>query len=292
MKLFRISNKITSREISSFKQYLKEVNEIPMLTPQEEAILAVKAVNGDQKATDELVEKNLRFVISVAKQYATDKIPLEDLVNEGNLGLIYSVSKFTPDKGYKFISFAVWWVRKFILEHISKHGKTVRLPANKINNLSKLDKFVAELEQKNCHRVDVQQIIDEYSDKLQGEDIMLLDALNNFTIDSLDREIGTDEGNALTMGDFITAIGDKETDYLLNDVDVKSEIDICLDNLKPRNKQIMQMLFGLNGYSPMTLQEVGDYFKLTREMVRQVREKSLVKMRKNSRIKTAFENFG
>jgi RNA polymerase primary sigma factor len=141
MKTLRINQKITSREISSFKQYLKEVNEIPLLSPKEESDLAEKAVKGDKLAADELVTRNLRFVISVAKQYATDKISLEDLVNEGNIGLIKAVEKFDPTKGYKFISFAVWWVRKLIMEFVSNYGKSVRIPANRINELSKLKKL-------------------------------------------------------------------------------------------------------------------------------------------------------
>ena len=135
MKAIKINQKITTRENSSFKQYLKEVNEIPMLTPKEESELAERAVSGNKLACEELVTRNLRFVISVAKQYATDKIPLEDLVNEGNIGLIKAVEKFDPTRGYKFISFAVWWVRKFIMEYVSNYGKTIRIPSNRINEL-------------------------------------------------------------------------------------------------------------------------------------------------------------
>jgi RNA polymerase primary sigma factor len=282
MKALKINQKITSRENSSFVQYMKEVSEIELLTPTQEADLAIKAVNGDKEASEELVVKNLRFVISVAKQYATDKISLEDLVNEGNIGLIKAVEKFDPTKGYKFISFAVWWVRKLIMEYVSNYGKTVRIPANRINELSKLNKYISVVEQKNCHRVDIEEVISEFSREMSTEDFRLLDNLNGMTIDSLDREIHSDEGNATCVSDLMFDEDADRTDYLLGDTDIKSEIDVALSTLKPRNKKIMEMLFGLNGYQPMTLQEVGDEIGLTREMIRQVKTKSLETMKKSN----------
>jgi RNA polymerase primary sigma factor len=290
MKALKINQKITSRENSSFVQYMKEVSEIELLTPTQEADLAIKAVNGDKEASEELVVKNLRFVISVAKQYATDKISLEDLVNEGNIGLIKAVEKFDPTKGYKFISFAVWWVRKLIMEYVSNYGKTVRIPANRINELSKLNKYISVVEQKNCHRVDIEEVISEFSREMSTEDFRLLDNLNGMTIDSLDREIHSDEGNATCVSDLMFDEDADRTDYLLGDTDIKSEIDVALSTLKPRNKKIMEMLFGLNGYQPMTLQEVGDEIGLTREMIRQVKEKSLKLMSKNKRIQLVAQS--
>ena len=290
MKALKINQKITSRENSSFVQYMKEVSEIELLTPTQEADLAIKAVNGDKEASEELVVKNLRFVISVAKQYATDKISLEDLVNEGNIGLIKAVEKFDPTKGYKFISFAVWWVRKLIMEYVSNYGKTVRIPANRINELSKLNKYISVVEQKNCHRVDIEEVISEFSREMSTEDFRLLDNLNGMTIDSLDREIHSDEGNATCVSDLMFDEDADRTDYLLGDTDIKSEIDVALSTLKPRNKKIMEMLFGLNGYQPMTLQEVGDLMSLTREMVRQIKIKSLEKMSKIKRIQLVAQN--
>lgn len=291
MKKFKITAKVTNRDIASFKQYLKEVNDIPMLTTEEETELTEKVCNGDKAAADELVKRNLRFVISVAKKYATDKIPLEDLVNEGNIGLIIAVKKFKPSMGYKFISFAVWSIRKIILEHISKHGKMVRLPANKINNLSKLDKLVSELEQKNNHRVDIQEVISAFGNEMTTDEFEFLDALSTFSVDSLDREINSDEGNSSTLGDLICDESDKSTDYLLNNSDVVGEINVLLDTLKPRDKYIMECLFGLNGNAARTLEEVGKEVNLTREMVRQVREKTLKKFKNSVRMQSAYENF-
>ena len=289
MKALKINQKITKRENSSFIQYMKEINEIPMLTPTQEAELAERAVNGDKLASEELVVKNLRFVISVAKQYATDKISLEDLVNEGNIGLIKAVEKYDPTKGYKFISFAVWYVRKLIMEYVSNYGKTVRIPANRINELSKLNKYVSAVEQKNCHKADIEEVISEFSKEMSSEDFVLLDSLNNFSIDSLDREIHSDEGNSTSVSDLMFDEGADKTDYLLGKNDIKSEINAVLSTLKPRNKKIMEMLFGLNGFQPMTLQEVGDEIGLTREMVRQVKTKSL-ELLKTSRLSTSFND--
>ncbi len=290
MKALKINQKITSRENSSFIQYMREVSEIPMLTPDQEADLAIKAVNGDEAAAEKLVKSNLRFVISVAKQYATDKISLEDLVNEGNIGLIKAVEKFDPNKGYKFISFAVWWVRKIIMEYVSNYGKTVRIPANRINELSKLNKYIVSIEQKTCHKADIQEVIAEFGKELSADDLSLLDGLNNFSIDSLDREIGSEEGGGTSVSDLMYDEDDNKTDYLLGETDIKSEINAALSTLKPRNKKIMEMLFGLNGYQPMTLQEVGDEVGLTREMIRQVKEKSLKAMAQNKRIQLVAQN--
>jgi len=290
MKTLRINQKITSRENSSFKQYLKEVNEIPLLSPKEESDLAEKAVKGDKLAADELVTRNLRFVISVAKQYATDKISLEDLVNEGNIGLIKAVEKFDPTKGYKFISFAVWWVRKLIMEFVSNYGKSVRIPANRINELSKLNKYVSAVEQKNCHKADIEEVINQFSKEMSVDEFVLLDSLNCFSIESLDREVGTDEGSGVSVSDLMYDENDDKTDYLLGDSDVKSEINIALSTLKPRNKKIMEMLFGMNGYQTMTLQEVGDEIGLTREMVRQVKTKSLEQMSQIKRIQLVAQS--
>jgi RNA polymerase primary sigma factor len=290
MKTLRINQKITSREISSFKQYLKEVNEIPLLSPTEESDLAEKAVKGDKLAADELVTRNLRFVISVAKQYATDKISLEDLVNEGNIGLIKAVEKFDPTKGYKFISFAVWWVRKLIMEFVSNYGKSVRIPANRINELSKLNKYVSAVEQKNCHKADIEEVINQFSKEMSVDEFVLLDSLNCFSIESLDREVGTDEGSGVSVSYLMYDENDDKTDYLLGDSDIKSEVNIALSTLKPRNKKIMEMLFGMNGYQTMTLQEVGDEIGLTREMVRQVKTKSLEQMSQIKRIQLVAQS--
>jgi RNA polymerase primary sigma factor len=291
MKQLKISQRLTDRTNDSFKQYLKDISEIAIFTPEEELVCAQKAVNGDKKAIDELVSRNLRFVVSVAKQYATDGIPLEDLVNEGNIGLMMAAEKFTPAKGYKFISYAVWWIRKVILEHITKHGKLVRLPANKINSLSKLSNKIKEMEQTAGRSVDITEVMDELSNEITDDDFMFLDVLSKYSMDSLDRQItNSDDNSGTSLGDLIADNSFKPTDHLITDLDLKEELSATLDILKPRDKKIMISLFGLDGCAPMTLKEVGDEIGITREMVRQVREKSLRALRSNNRVRVAYDN--
>lgn len=291
MKQFVITSKLTNRANSSFNQYLKEVAAIDVLTPQEEAIYTQKASVGDQEAINELVRRNLRFVISVAKQYATPQNPLEDLVNEGNIGLIMAAERFKPEMGFKFISYAIWWIRKVIMEHLSKHGRLVRIPANKINSLSKLDKQINQLEQRLGRKVSIEEVISEY-----GKDLALdekgsiqkitseyefLDVLNNYNMDSLDRDISGDEGDGTMLSETLSDDSTfKSADHELVTQDVKNELNKVLDTLKPRDRRIMVGLFGLDGNLPRTLKDVSDEVGITREMVRQVREKSLLKLRK------------
>ena len=287
MKQLKISHKLTNRENESFKQYLKEISDIKIFeTPEEEYAVAERASLGDRKAIDELVQRNLRFVVSVAKQYSADDLPLEDLVNEGNIGLIMAAEKFTPTMGNKFISYAVFWIRKVILEHIAKHGKMVRIPANKLNSLSKLDKKISELEQIKGRKVDVQEVIEEFGNEINDEDFMFLDVLGSYNMDSLDRQVGNEEGSFL--GELIADKSFKPTDHLLSGSDLISEINTSLEVFKPRDRRIMEALYGLNGAAPMTLKEIGDEVGITREMARQVREKCLRKLRANPRVKLAF----
>jgi RNA polymerase primary sigma factor len=291
MKQFVITSKVTNRENQSFNQYLKDISEIEVFSSKEEVICAEKASRGDKKAIDELVRRNLRFVVSVAKQYATTQNPLEDLVNEGNIGLIIAAEKFKPEMGFKFISYAVWWVRKIIMEHLSKHGRLVRLPANKINSLSKLDKQINELEQKLGRNVCIQEIIEEFggdtdfdgksTQKKFKNEYMLLDMLNDYSMDSLDRDIsGEDKGTTLaeTISDDSMF---KSADNELLTEDVRKQLNEVLDILKPRDRLVMVGLYGLDGCIPRTLNDIGDEIGVTREMVRQIRQKSLVKLRKN-----------
>lgn len=284
MKSLSISNSITSRENESFKKYLKEVSKIKSFTPEEEALCAVKAFNGDNKAKEELVTRNLKFVISVAKQYVTPQSPLEDLVNEGNLGLIMAAERFNPAEKVKFISYAVWWIRKVIIEHINKYNRMVRLPLNKITSLSKLDKMVSDLEQQKGYKVDIHEL----SNELGGEEFEALEVLTTYKMDSLDRQLGGEDGDGATLIDLLADNSIKGSDYLVTDSDHKESIFKGLNTLKERDKQIVILLFGLDGNEPRTLQEVSDIFEMSREMVRQVKMKSLVKLSKNKNLKTAY----
>lgn len=290
MKQLTITTKLTNRENQSFVQYLREVSEIKVLTPEEEIVLTKKASKGDKQAIEELVKRNLRFVVSVAKQYATPQNPVEDLVNEGNIGLMIAAERFDPSTGFKFISYAVWWIRKIIMEHLSKNGRLIRLPANKINALSKLDKQINELEQKLGRSVSIREVMDNYNvdvdvlDALSNygkssSDLEALNMLSGYSMDSLDRELGHDEGGS-TLGDNVVDDTFDTNDHNLLYDDMKIELNKVLDTLKPRDRQVMVALFGLDGSIPRTLKDVGDEIGVTREMVRQIKEKSLIKLRK------------
>jgi len=291
MKQLTITSKLTNRESDSFNLYLKDIYDLDVLTPIEESVLAEKAATGDKNAKDELVRRNLRFVVTVAKQLATQQVPLEDLINEGNIGLIMAAEKFKPEMGWRFLSYAVWWIRKIMYEHISKYGKMVRLPANKINGLSKLDKKIHELEQKLGRPVDIHEVISEYGEDFVSDSLELLDVLNTYSMDSLDREIGGDDSNGhTTLADLISDESNyKSTDHLIVDANLKSEISRIMNTLKPREKDIMIDLYGLDGKTPMTLKEVGDKNSVTREMIRQIKEKILKTLKnklKNSSIRS------
>ena len=282
MRQLKISHKVTNRDSQSFNLYLKDIYEIDILTKEEEKILTEKSSKGDANAREELVHRNLRFVVSVAKKYETSRLPIEDLINEGNIGLIIAAQKFRPEMNFRFISYAVWWVRKVILEYISKNGKTVRIPANKINSLSRLDKRTHELEQKLGREVDIQEVMDYYGEEFIGDDISLLDSLAKSGTDSLDREITHDDGNGTTLAELIADDSTiKATDHLIHDINIKDEILRVLNTLKPRDKRIMIALFGLDGNVPMTLKEVGDEIGVTREMIRQIKERNLTNLKKN-----------
>lgn len=280
MKQLVITNRITSRETESFNIYLREIYNHNILTSEEEKELAKRANEGDKAAKDELVKCNLRFVVTVAKQYANATHLLEDLVNEGNIGLIMAADRFKPEMGWKFISYAVWWIQKIICEHLAKHGRVIRLPANKLNSLSKLDKKISAMEQKMGRTVDIAEIIEEYGADFEHEDFELLDVLSVYSVDSLDREIGGEDGSHTTLCDMLSDTTTfRPTDHLINDKDIKSEIARIVNTLKPRDKRIMTALYGLDGQQAMTLKEVGDEIGVTREMIRQIKEKTLLTLR-------------
>ncbi len=284
MRIIEITQKTTSRDSAAFNQYLKDISQIDLLTPEEEIICTKKARLGDKDAIDELVKKNLRFVVSVAKQFPNHGTPLEDLVNEGNIGLIMAAQKFNPEIGVKFISYAVWWIQKVIMDHLSKCGKMIRLPANQINNLSALNKQINKLEQKLGRTVDIIDIIEEYGSE-DGEDnhkFELLEMLNTYSIDSLDRGLNDeDDNNHSTLSDLISDdYTFKPTDHLVIDANIKSEVIRIIDTLKPRDRRIMTALYGLDGGTPMTLQEIGTELDLSRESIRQIRNKTLISLKK------------
>lgn len=290
MKQLVITARVTNRESESFQQYLRDISQIAVFTPEGEIACTIKASNGDKAAIKELIERNLRFVVSVAKQYSTPLNPIEDIVNEGNIGLIMAAEKFKPEMGFRFISYGVWWIRKIILEHLAKHGRMVRLPANKLNSLSKLDKKIAELEQKYGRNIDIQEVLAEFDTDMDSDDLELLNMLGTYSMDSIDREIGGDEGGSTTLGDMLSDNTTfKAPDQLVIDANMKEEVSRIIASLKPREQRIMTALYGLDGETPMTLKEVGEEIGVTREMIRQIKEKVLKNLKEkliNSTMRT------
>ena len=278
MKNIRITERFTKRETGSFKQYLNEIADIEMFTPAEEAECSLRAENGDKKAIDELVKRNLRFVVSVAKQYEAANAPLEDLVNEGNLGLIMAAQQYKVSTGFKFITYAVFWIRKMIMEYLAKNGRIVRLPSNKISGLSKLNQHIGELEQKLGRSVDLSEVIEEYGTKFSKEEISELENISMLSFESLDSAMDESEGGS-NLYEIIENENASPSDHLITNQDLKKRIKNALGILKPRDRAIMVDLFGLEGNTPMSLKEVGEKVGLTREMVRQIREKSLKKLK-------------
>jgi RNA polymerase primary sigma factor len=287
MRSIKITNKITNRE-GSFKKYLNDISEIEVFTIEEEAACSAKASNGDKEAINELVKRNLRFVVSIAKQYENPTVSLEDLINEGNIGLIMAAQNYKPNTGFKFITYAVWWVRKLILEHISKNGRLIRIPANKVDSVSKYTQKVHKMEQKYGKHVTASDVIsEELSNIGEMEDkeiknfifeINELEALSSFNTDSLDYPIGTDESST-SFYETISDTNIRPTDHIIYDDDMKIQVQLLLKNLKERDREIMIKLYGLNGVQQMQIRDVAKDYNLTNEMVRQINLKSLKKLR-------------
>lgn len=283
MKPLTITAKVTNRDNDYLKQYFRDIYAYKKFTPEEEAACAFKSSAGDETALNELINRNLRFVVSVAKQYETKDCLLGDLINEGNLGLIYAAKRFKPDMGFKFISYAVWWVRKYINEYQSNNGRTVRIPVNKITNMSKLNQKMAILEQKLGRVVDIEDIICEYGSEVSDEEIKVASQLNSFSIDSLDRDVSSDSDNGVTLVDIISDDSFfRPTDYLVNESDVSQQLNRLLNTLKPKEKDIISALYGLNGGETLSISEIADKYDVCREAIRLTKERILGKLRKSS----------
>lgn len=263
--------KITIYNYESFKTYMREVNETPLMTPDEEFKVGIEAKKGDKKALDYLVKANLRFVISVAKQYVDNRHGIEDLVNEGNIGLIIAAERFDPTKGFKFISYAVWWVRRTIQEYKHGCGEFIKKPSNRVAALNKYREIKNILEK----RLEREPSKEEIFDAIEGlEDNDIFSDLLNQEVCSLDKPIGED-GFSL-----IDTIANSCDVKIKNDEDdIKHKTYNLLSKLKPRERQVLELSFGLHDRKPMTLQEIGDILDLTREGVRQIKTKALLKLR-------------
>ena len=279
MRQLKITQSITNRESQSLDKYLHEIGKVDLITAEEEVILAQKIREGDQAALERLTKTNLRFVVSVAKQYQNQGLTLGDLINEGNLGLIKAAKRFDETKGFKFISYAVWWIRQSILQAIAEQSRIVRLPLNQVGSLSKISKAFSRLEQE----FEREPSPEELADTLETTVEKITDTLSNSG-----RHVSMDapfvQGEENTLLDVLEN-DDPNTDSNLIDESLSEEIRRSLATLTEREREIIVLFFGLSTNHPLSLEEIGEKFNLTRERVRQIKDKALQRLRHTSRSK-------
>lgn len=282
MRQLKISKSITNREAASLDKYLQEIGRVDLVSIDEEIELARRIRQGDQEALDKLTKANLRFVISVSKQYQNQGLTVQDLINEGNLGLIKAAQRFDETRGFKFISYAVWWIRQSILQALAEQARVVRLPLNKIATINKINRAFSELEQ----RFERPPTHEELADALEMnvEDIRQSYANSGRHV-SMDAPLKDDDESSSSMLDVMENTELNTPDTALMKESLQKEIERSLSTLTMREGDIIRLYFGLNNRPPMTLEEIGMYFDLTRERVRQIKEKGIRRMKHNSRSK-------
>ncbi len=280
MRQLKIVKQVTNRDTASLEKYLYEIGRVELLTPEQEVALAQRIKQGDQVALEKLTKANLRFVVSVSKQYQNQGLSLQDLINEGNLGLIKAAQRFDETRGFKFISYAVWWIRQSILQALAEQSRIVRLPLNRIGDINKIKKATATLEQEFERAPDPTEI----ADLLKVEENEVADSLKNAGRHiSMDAPIVEDEETSLYDVINNDDIPNPETE-LIND-SLRIEIERAISTLSKREADILRYFFGLNKKPPMTLDEISQIFGLTRERVRQIKEKAIRTLKQTSRSK-------
>lgn len=286
MRQLKITNSITSRGSQSLEDYLNDISKQPLLTAEEEVKLAQRIRNDDREALERLVCANLRFVVSVAKQYQNQGLTLPDLINEGNIGLIKAAEKFDETRGFKFISYAVWWIRQSILQALAEQSRMVRLPLNQVSAVSRINKLITKFEQEHERKPsadELSELIDETPEKIR-------DSLRaNGRPMSINAPLG--EGDDSTLLEVISDENTPQADRGMIDKSLATEIERMLDTLDEREKTIVEMCFGINNRE-MTLEEISEKFGLSRERVRQIREKALLKLRHSNKKSLLQEYLG
>jgi RNA polymerase primary sigma factor len=281
MRQLKITKQITNRENLSLDKYLQKIGKEALITPEQEVELAKKIKGGDQLALNKLTKANLRFVVSVSKQYQNQGLTLPDLINEGNLGLIKAAQRFDETRGFKFISYAVWWIRQSILQALAEQARIVRLPLNKIGNINKINRAFSELEQVHEREPSVDEIADAL--ELSREEVET-SLRNNSRAVSMDAPLG-DESDSGTLYDVLGSKDSQRPDSHLMDQSLKEEIDRALQTLTPRESDVLKLYFGIEASAKtnLTLEEIGMKFDLTRERVRQIKEKAIRRLKHSSR---------
>ncbi len=276
----KITKQFTNRESQSLDKYLQEIGKVDLLTPDQEIELAIKIKKGDQLALEQLVKANLRFVVSVAKQYQNQGLSLGDLINEGNLGLIKAAKRFDETRGFKFISYAVWWIRQSILQALAEQSRIVRLPLNRVGALNKIGKAYSNLEQEFEREPSASELAKELDmDPSEVADTLKISGRHV----SMDAPFAQGEDNRLL--DVLTNDKQPPPDQKLMEDSLRNEIERALSTLTEREGEVIKLYFGLNKEHSLTLEEIGEKFNLTRERVRQIKEKAIRRLRHASRSK-------
>lgn len=279
MRQLKITKAITNRENASLDKYLQEIGHEELISAEEEVELARRIKTGDRKALEKLTKVNLRFVVSVAKQYQNQGLSLPDLINEGNIGLLKAAEKFDETRGFKFISYAVWWIRQSILQAIAEQGRVVRLPLNQVGSVNRINKVLSKFEQENERRPSV----DEIADKTNLPHEKIEDVLKVNT-----RQVSVDapmaDGDGTSMIDFMQSDSDSSTDEELLKESLRAEIASALSVLNDRERNVIEAFYGIN-QPECTMEEIGKKYGLTRERVRQIREKAIRRLKQNTQNK-------
>lgn len=282
MRQLKISKQVTNRETASLDKYLLEIGRMELISAEEEVELARRVRMGDQKALDRLTKANLRFVVSVAKQYQNQGLTLPDLINEGNLGLIKAAQRFDETRGFKFISYAVWWIRQSILQSLAEQSRIVRLPLNKIGSISKINKAYSELEQKLERAPTAYELAESL--EVSADEVKQALASTGRHV-SMDAPLRDDDESSSSMYDVLQINTLASPEYNLITDSLKKEINRSISTLTPREGDVVKLFFGLDGNSPLSLDEIGERFDLTRERVRQIKEKAIRRLKHTSRSK-------
>ena len=280
MRQLKIVKQVTNRESKSLDKYLQDISKIDLINAQEEVELAQKIREGDQKALEKLTTANLRFVVSVAKQYQNQGLTLPDLINEGNLGLVKAAKRFDETRGFKFISYAVWWIRQAILQALAEQARIVRLPLNKIGSINKINKAFSYLEQAHQRPPSPEEIAVELEMPVSEVKQSLKNSGRHLSMDA-----PLIDGESSSLYDVLDYGESPRPDHALMQSSLHTEITRALDTLSPREADVIKLFYGIGEQPPMTLAEIGLTFDLTRERVRQIREKAIRKLRHNSKNK-------
>ncbi len=274
MRQLKITKQITNRETQSLDKYLQEIGKVDLITAEMEVDLAKRIRQGDQMALEKMTKANLRFVVSVAKQYQNNGLSLGDLINEGNVGLIKAAMRFDETRGFKFISYAVWWIRQSILQALAEQSRVVRLPLNRVGSLNKLHRTFAELEQKFQREPSVEELAEILEVSVEDVESTLRVSGRHVSVDAPFKQ--GEENNLL---DVLESNDQQTPDSQLMVDSLKSEVARALKSLTERESEVLSCYYGLNNTHPMTLEEIGDRFSLTRERVRQIKEKATRRLR-------------